>query len=76
MENYTVGSIVKGEVTGIEPYGIFVKVDECNQSRYNALFNKASALLGLSSPISNISDYFRELPNIITKASEKDGEIW
>ena len=28
MEDYKVGSIVKGEVTGIEPYGIFVKVDE------------------------------------------------
>ena len=28
MENYTVGSIVKGEVTGIEPYGIFIKVDD------------------------------------------------
>lgn len=55
---------------------MIVKVDESNQSRYNALFNKASALLGLSSPISNIRDYFRELPNIITKASEKDGEIW
>jgi len=30
MENYIVGSIVKGEVTGIEPYGIFVKVDDTN----------------------------------------------
>ena len=28
MENYTVGSIVKGEVTGIESYGVFVKIDE------------------------------------------------
>ena len=26
MEDFEVGSIVKGEVTGIEPYGIFVKV--------------------------------------------------
>ena len=55
---------------------MIVKVDESNQSRYNTLFNKASALLGLDSPISNIRDYFRELPNIITKASETDGEIW
>lgn len=55
---------------------MIVKVDESNQSRYNALFNKASTLLRLSSPISNIRDYFRELPNIITKASETDGEIW
>jgi len=28
MENYEVGSIVKGEVTGIESYGIFVKIDD------------------------------------------------
>ena len=28
MEDYLVGNIVKGEVTGIEPYGIFVKVDD------------------------------------------------
>ena len=28
MENYIVGSIVKGEVTGIEPYGIFVKIND------------------------------------------------
>ena len=55
---------------------MIVKVDESNQSRYNTLFNKASTLLGLSSPISNIRDYFRELPNIIKKASETDGEIW
>ena len=55
---------------------MIVKVDESNQSRYNTLFNKASTLLGLSSPISNIRDYFRELPNIIRKASETDGEIW
>lgn len=26
MEDFEVGSIVKGEVTGIEPYGIFVKI--------------------------------------------------
>ena len=30
MENYIVGSIVKGEVTGIEPYGVFVRVDDTN----------------------------------------------
>lgn len=28
MEDYEVGSIVKGEVTGIESYGVFVKIDE------------------------------------------------
>ena len=28
MENYEVGSIVKGEVTAIESYGNFIKIDE------------------------------------------------
>lgn len=28
MEDLTVGSVVKGTVTGIESYGIFVKLDE------------------------------------------------
>ena len=28
MEDFIVGNIVKGEVTGIEPYGIFVKIDD------------------------------------------------
>lgn len=28
MEDYKVGNIVKGEVTGIEPYGIFIKVND------------------------------------------------
>ena len=27
MEDYLVGNIVKGKVTGIEPYGVFIKVD-------------------------------------------------
>ena len=27
MEDYKVGNIVKGKVTGIEPYGVFIKVD-------------------------------------------------
>ena len=27
MEDYLVGNIVKGEVTGIEPYGIFIKLN-------------------------------------------------
>lgn len=27
MDDYIVGNIVKGEVTGIEPYGFFVKID-------------------------------------------------
>lgn len=30
MEDFEIGSIVKGEVTGIEPYGIFVKIGDVN----------------------------------------------
>ncbi|MBQ3021435.1 MAG: S1 RNA-binding domain-containing protein [Bacilli bacterium] len=30
MEDYKVGSIVKGEVTGIESYGIFLKIGDTN----------------------------------------------
>ena len=28
MDDYIVGNIVKGEVTGIESYGIFIKIDD------------------------------------------------
>ncbi|QOR66025.1 general stress protein 13 [Cytobacillus suaedae] len=30
-ENYQVGSVVKGKVTGIQPYGAFVALDESTQ---------------------------------------------
>ena len=43
MDNYKVGSIVKGEVTGIEPYGIFIRID----NTYNGLIH-----------ISEISSFF------------------
>lgn len=48
MEDLKVGSVVKGEVTGIESYGIFVKLDE-----------KHSGLVH----ISQISDKFVENVN-------------
>ena len=66
MENYTVGSIVKGEVTGIEPYGIFVKVDECN------------GLIHISeianNYISNITKYVNIGERIYAKVIEVDTE--
>lgn len=66
MENYTVGSIVKGEVTGIEPYGIFVKVDECN------------GLIHISeianNYISNITKYVNVGEKIYAKVIEVDEE--
>lgn len=66
MENYIVGSIVKGEVTGIEPYGIFVKVDECN------------GLIHISeianNYISNITKYVNIGERIYAKVIEVDTE--
>ena len=66
MENYIVGSIVKGEVTGIEPYGIFVKVDECN------------GLIHISeianNYISNITKYVSIGENIYAKVIEVDND--
>ncbi len=43
MEDVTVGSVVKGEVTGVETYGIFVKIND----KYTGLVH-----------ISEISDKF------------------
>ena len=66
MENYIVGSIVKGEVTGIEPYGIFVKVDEC------------TGLIHISeianNYISNITKYVSVGEKIYAKVLEFDNE--
>lgn len=56
METFEVGDIVKAEVTGIEKYGIFVKVDE----KYNGLIH-----------ISEISENFVKNVNDFTKIGEK-----
>ena len=66
MENYIVGSIVKGEVTGIEPYGIFVKVDECNGLIHiSEIANRY---------ISNITKYVNVGEKIYTKVIDFDSE--
>ncbi len=66
MEDYTVGSIVKGEVTGIEPYGIFVKVDNLN------------GLIHISeianNYISNITKYVKVGEKIYAKVIDVDNE--
>ena len=66
MENYEVGSIVKGEVTGIEPYGIFVKVDDI------------TGLIHISeianNYISNITKYVQIGENIFAKVIDVDVE--
>ena len=67
MENYVVGSIVKGEVTGIESYGIFVKIDE-----------NISGLIHISEIanryISNIAKYVNVGERIYTKVIDFDSE--
>lgn len=62
MENYVVGNIVKGEVTGIEPYGIFVKVDE-----YNGLIHISEITNRF---VSNISSYVKLGDKIYAKIIE------
>lgn len=64
MENYNVGSIVKGEVTGIEPYGIFVQVDE-----YTGLIHISEIA---NKYIANITSYVNIGDKIYTKVIEVD----
>ena len=66
MEDFEIGSIVKGEVTGIEPYGIFVKIGEVN------------GLIHISeianNYISNITKYVSVGENIYMKVIDIDKE--
>lgn len=66
MENYIVGSIVKGEVTGIEPYGIFVKVDD-----YNGLIHISEIA---NNYISNITKYVSIGERIYAKVIDVDDD--
>jgi len=61
MEDLNVGSVVKGTVTGIESYGIFVKIDE----NYSGLIH-----------ISEISDHFvKNVNNYATIGEEVYVEV-
>ena len=64
MEDYNVGSIVKGEVTGIEPYGIFIKVDE-----FNGLIHISEIA---NKYISNITNYVNIGDKVYAKIIEID----
>ena len=64
MENYIVGSIVKGEVTGIEAYGIFVKVND-----YDGLIHISEIA---NRYISNITRYVSVNEKIYVKIIEVD----
>ena len=67
MENYEVGSIVKGEVTGIESYGIFIKVDDNNNGliHISEIANKY---------ISNITKYVSVGEKIYAKVIDYDSD--
>lgn len=65
MEDYIVGNIVKGEVTGIEPYGIFLKID-----------NNVNGLIHISEItnnfVKNINSYAKIGEEIYAKIIEID----
>ncbi|HOP65451.1 MAG TPA: S1 RNA-binding domain-containing protein [Bacilli bacterium] len=52
---YKIGDIIKGTVTGVEKYGIFVKIDK----KYNGLIH-----------ISEVSDYYVKDINDYVKAGD------
>ena len=67
MENFEVGSIVKGEVTGVESYGIFVKIDDDTNGliHISEIANKY---------ISNITKYVNVGERIYAKVIDFDSE--
>ena len=67
MENYKVGSIVKGEVTGIESYGIFVKIDD----NTNGLIHISEIA---NRYISNITKYVNVGEKIYAKVIDYDSD--
>ncbi len=67
MDDFIVGNIVKGEVTGIEPYGIFVKID----NKYNGLIHISEITNNF---VKNINDYVNIGEFIYAKIIETDQE--
>ena len=65
MKNYEVGQIVKGVVTGIENYGIFVNVDE----KYTGLIHISEVS---DKYVKNIEDYVNIDEKIKVKIIEID----
>lgn len=67
MEDIKVGSVVKGEVTGVESYGIFVKLDE-----------KHSGLIHISQIsekfVENVNNYANIGETIYVEIKELDAE--
>ena len=67
MSKYNVNQIVKGKVSAIKPYGIFVKVDD----EYTGLIH-ISQISGKY--IKDINDYFKVDDEITTRVIEVDEE--
>lgn len=65
MEDYIVGNIVKGEVTGIESYGIFIKIDE----NYNGLIHISEITNNF---VKNINNYVNMGEEIYAKIIDVD----
>jgi len=67
MEKYEKGKIIKGQVTGIEKYGIFVSLDEF----YSGLIHISEISDGF---VKNINDYVSVGETIRAKIVEVDEE--
>ena len=65
MEDFIVGSIVKGEVTGIEPYGIFIKIND----KYSGLVHISEITNGF---VKNINNYVKIGENVYAKIIDVD----
>lgn len=63
--SYEVGKIVKGRITGIQPYGAFVSLDDY----YNGLIHISEISHGF---VKNIEDYLKVGETIYVKVIEVD----
>ena len=65
MSDYKVGSIIKGQVTGIEKYGIFINIDPC----YDGLIHISEISQGF---VKDINDYVKIGDTIYCQILEVD----
>lgn len=65
--NYKIGDIIKGQVTGIEKYGIFVHIDD----KYSGLVHISEISEGF---VRNVEDYVSVGDKIYVKVIEIDDE--
>lgn len=67
MEDFLVGNIVKGQVTGIEPYGIFVKLE----NDYNGLIHISEITNNF---VKDVNNYAKVGEEIYAKIIDVDNE--